>query len=161
MVEKVYEFQPGDLVTALFYDRRKNELKWQLGLALKLEKARRRDRVSQKRWKIYWGKDKTYSIVDFRILSEWLSLAATDNLEEITAYHEVHQGLIKSTVAVTAGGLACGQISNPIRDDMLTDEIRDRIIDAVSVLREPVERAQIEIDKILNEISSKKGGESC
>ena len=156
MVEKVYEFQPGDLVTALFYDRRKNELKWQLGLALKLEKARRRDRVAQKRWKIYWGKDKTYSIVDFRILSEWLSLATTNNLEEITAYHDVHQGLIKSTVAVTAG--ACGQISNPIRDDMLTDEIRDRIIDAVSVWREPVERAQLEIDKILNEISSKKGG---
>ena len=159
MVEKVYEFQPGDLVTALFYDRRKNELKWQLGLALKLEKARRRDRVAQKRWKIYWGKDKTYSIVDFRILSEWLSLATTNNLEEITAYHDVHQGLIKSTVAVTAG--ACGQISNPIRDDMLTDEIRDRIIDAVSVWREPVERAQLEIDKILNEISSKKGVSSC
>ena len=145
MVEKVYEFQPGDLVTALFYDRQKKDFKWRLGLALKREKVHKRDRVAQKRWKICWGLDPLYSIVDFRI-------TATENLEDITAYHELHRRLINSTVSAAAAAGACGQISNPMRDDMLTDEMRDRIIDAVSARREPVERAQIEIDKILGNV---------
>ena len=152
MVEEIYEIKKGDLVTALFFDRRKNEFKWRPGLALKREKAHRRDRVAQKRWKICWGKDPLYTRVDFRIMCEFFRLTATEVIEDIKAYHNANRSLIKSTSMSFAGGY--GQISNPMRDDMLGADVRERILSAVSSFPEPVERAQLEIDTILNEVLS-------
>ena len=152
MVEEIYEIKKGDLVTALFFDRRKNEFQWRTGLALKREKAHRRDRVAQKRWKICWGKDPLYTLVDFRIMCEFFRLTATEVIEDITAYHDANRSLINSTTMSFAGGY--GQISNPMRDDMLSADVRERIVSAVSSFPEPVERAQLEIDTILNEVLS-------
>ena len=152
MVNKVYEFQSGDLVTALFYDRQKKEFSWRLGLALKREKVHKRDRVAQKRWKICWGKDPLYTLVDFRIMCEFFRITSTAVIEDITAYHDANRSLINSTTMSFAGGY--GQISNPMRDDMLGADVRERIVSAVSNFPEPVERAQLEIDTILNQVLS-------
>ena len=157
MVNKVYEFQSGDLVTALFYDRQKKEFSWRLGLALKREKVHKRDRVAQKRWKICWGQDPLYSIVDFSILCEWLKISEfgldNDNIEEMTSYHEANRSLIISTFEASSGATGPCQISNPMRDDILTDDLREMIITAVSGLTsEYVETAQFEIDKILGDV---------
>jgi len=152
MVEEIYEFKKGDLVTALFFDRRKNEFKWRLGLALKREKVHKRDRDDQKRWKICWGKDPLYTLVDFRIMCEFFRITSTEVIEDITTYHDANRSLINSTTMSFAGGY--GQISNPMRDDMLGADVRERIVSAVSSFPEPVERAQLEIDTILNEVLS-------
>ena len=76
----------------------------------------------------------------------------TEVIEDIKAYHNANRSLIKSTSMSFAGGY--GQISNPMRDDMLGADVRERILSAVSSFPEPVERAQLEIDTILNEVLS-------
>ena len=150
MVNKVYEFQSGDLVTALFYDRQKKEFSWRLGLALKREKVHRRDPDAQKRWKIRWGQDPLYSIVDFRIMCEFLRLSSTEVIEDIKSYHDANCSLINSTVVASSGFSGPRQISNPMLDSALTPGLRMYMHDVVSGLINPCSTAQIEIDKILD-----------
>ena len=145
MVKKIYDFQPGDLVTALFYDKNLNRVNWRLGIAVNLGKFHRHDLVAKRRWRVYWGHKPAYSMVDFGILNAWsLASNANDKLGPFEIQKK-HGSCFVSTVQACIAG----QVSNPMRDDMLAPDLRMCMYDAVSGLSEPRGNAQVEIDRIL------------
>lgn len=146
MVKKVYEFQPGDLVTALFYDASLNRINWRLGLAVKMEKFHRRDKASQRVLRVYWGQNPAYSMVNMRVLNEWTLASYENDTEKILSIHEKHGGscFMKTSFAIDAG-----QLSNPMLDSALTPDLRMYMHDVVSGLTDPRSNAQIELDKII------------
>ena len=146
MVKKVYEFQPGDLVTALFYDASLNRIKWRWGLAVKMEKFHPRDKASQRVLRVYWGQNPAYSMVNMRALNEWMLASYANDTEKILSIHEKYGGgcFMKTSFAIDTG-----QLSNPILDGALTHDLRMHMYDVVSGLTDPRSNAQIELDKIL------------
>ena len=146
MVKKVYEFQPGDLVTALFYDASLNRINWRWGLAVKMEKFHRRDKAAQRVLRVYWGQNPAYSMVNMRVLNEWTLASYANDTEKILSIHEKHGGgcFVKTTYAIERG-----QLSNPMLDSTLTHDLRMHMYDVVSGLSDPRSNAQIELDKIL------------
>ena len=146
MVKKVYEFQPGDLVTALFYDASLNRINWRLGLAVKMEKFHPRDKAAQRVLRVYWGQSPAYSMVNMRALNEWALASHANDTAKILSIHEEYSGscFVKTTYAIERG-----QLSNPMLDSALTHDLRMYMYDVVSGLTDPRSNTQIELDKIL------------